>query len=98
MGIRHIALFRWIEGVTPEQVERVEALLGRLPGVIPELRGYEFGADLGIGAGNYDFAVVADVEGEPGFLAYQRHPDHQAALAVIKPMLADRAAVQFNID
>ncbi|GAA3964462.1 Dabb family protein [Thermobifida alba] len=97
MGIRHIALFRWNEGVTPEQVEHVEELLGKLPGAIPELKSYSFGADLGLGAGNHDFAVVADVEGESGFLAYQNHPDHQAALAVIKPMLADRAAVQFTV-
>ena len=38
MGIRHIALFRWNEGVTPEQVEHVEELLGKLPGAIPELK------------------------------------------------------------
>ncbi|MEY9213411.1 Dabb family protein [Thermobifida halotolerans] len=97
MGIRHIALFRWTEDVTPEQVEQVEKILGGLPGAIPELKSYSFGADLGIGTGNHDFAVVADVEGESGFLAYQNHPDHQAALRVIRPMLADRAAVQFDI-
>ncbi|GLU46459.1 Dabb family protein [Nocardiopsis ansamitocini] len=98
MGIRHIALFRWNEGVSPEQVERVGAVLGTLPGVIAELKGYGFGPDLGIGSGNYDFAVVADVETEQDFLAYQRHPEHQAALAVIRPLLADRAAVQFGIE
>ncbi|WP_083947969.1 Dabb family protein [Thermobifida cellulosilytica] len=72
-------------------------MLGRLPEAIPELKSYSFGADLGIAAGNHDFAVVADVEGEEGFRAYQEHPDHQAVLAVIRPMLADRAAVQFTL-
>ncbi|GAA3764943.1 hypothetical protein HDA32_001242 [Spinactinospora alkalitolerans] len=97
MGIRHIALFRWIEGTTPEQVEAVEERLTKLPGLIPQLKAYAFGADLRIGSGNYDFAVSADVAGESDFIAYRDHPEHQAVLAVIRPMLADRAAVQFNI-
>ncbi|MFC7329519.1 Dabb family protein [Marinactinospora rubrisoli] len=96
MGIRHIALFRWIAGTTPEQVEEVEEVLSRLPGRIPQLRGYVYGADLGIGSGNYDFAVVADVASESDYLAYRDHPEHQAALRLIRPLLADRASVQFN--
>lgn len=97
MGIRHIALFRWNDTVTPDQVEQVITALSKLPAAIPELKNYAFGADLGFAAGNYDFAVVADLDGEDGFRAYQDHPDHRAALAIIAPMLADRVAVQFAL-
>lgn len=97
MRIRHIALFRWKDTVTSDQVERVKTVLSKLPGAIPELKSYAFGEDIGLAAGNYDFAVVADLDGEDGFRAYQDHPDHQAALAIIAPMLADRVAVQFTL-
>ncbi|GAA4916338.1 Dabb family protein [Streptomonospora salina] len=98
MALRHIALFRWSEGVTPAQIARVEEALGRLPGLIPALDGYSFGRDLGIGPDTYDFAVVADVADEDAFAAYRDHPEHQAALGVIRPLLADRASMQFRAD
>ncbi|MDA8371739.1 MAG: Dabb family protein [Nocardiopsaceae bacterium] len=98
MALRHIALFRWIDGVRPEQVATVREGLARLPSLIPELKAYTFGPDLEIGSGTYDFAVVADVADEQAFAAYRDHPEHQAVLATIKPLLADRAAVQFRID
>lgn len=97
MALRHIALFRWQDGTTPEQVARVEGVLGSLPGVISALDAYAFGPDLGIGPDTFDFAVVADVADESAFAAYRDHPDHQAALALIRPLLADRAAVQFQV-
>ncbi|QBI55593.1 Dabb family protein [Streptomonospora litoralis] len=96
MALRHIALFRWSEGVTSEQVARVEEELSRLPGVIPQLDGYSFGRDLGIGADTFDFAVVADVADEDAFAAYRDHPEHQEVLGVIRPLLAERASVQFR--
>ena len=97
MALRHIALFRWQDGTTPEQVARVEEALGALPGVISELDAYAFGPDLGVGPDTFDFAVVADVADESAFVAYRDHPEHRAALSMIRPLLADRAAVQFQV-
>ncbi|MUL42110.1 Dabb family protein [Streptomonospora sp. PA3] len=98
MALRHIALFRWSEGVTPEQVAEVERTLSRLPAAIPQLDGYSFGPDLGIGPDTFDFAVVADVADEDAYAAYRDHPEHQAALDVIRPLIAERAAAQFRTD
>ncbi|GAB3204773.1 Dabb family protein [Marinactinospora thermotolerans] len=97
MTIRHIALFRWAQGVTPEQIASVEEGLSRLPAAIPQLLSYSYGADLGLGAGNHDFAVVADLADDEAFRVYRDHPEHQAVLAVVTPLLADRAAVQFTL-
>ncbi|MDA2806320.1 Dabb family protein [Nocardiopsis suaedae] len=97
MAIRHIALFRWNGEATPEKVDRIRDALARLPGRIPELRAYTFGPDLGISEGTYDFGVAADVDDEAGLEAYRDHPDHQAALALIRPLLADRASVQIAV-
>lgn len=97
MTLRHIALFRWKDEVTEAQIAEVEGLLGALPDAVPELRSYTFGRDAGISEGAFDFAVVADVDDEAGFVAYRDHPDHQAALVVMRPLLADRAALQYPL-
>ncbi len=94
---RHVAMFRWVEGATAEQIDAVEAGLRELPARIPALRAYQFGRDAGINEGNFDFAVVADFDDADGYLAYRDDPAHRAVLVErIQPILAARAAVQFE--
>jgi hypothetical protein len=95
---RHVVLLRWVAGATEAQRSHVEAGLAELPGVIPELRGYQFGADVHMSEGNYDLAVVADFDDVAGYLVYRDHPTHVAVITErIRPILADRAAVQHEI-
>lgn len=98
MTLRHIALFRWSDDATPAKIAEIEQRLSQLPAAIPELEGYAFGSDLGISADTFDFAVVADVADEHAFAVYRDHPEHQAVLGIIRPLLADRAAVQYRLD
>jgi hypothetical protein len=60
--VRHVVCFRWKEGTTPEQVDEVAAALRELPRLIPEIRSFKYGPDLGVNAGNWDFAVVAEFD------------------------------------
>jgi hypothetical protein len=95
--IRHVVMFRWIAEATPEQKQRVPEELGRLPGLVPTLRAYHVGADLGLVEGNFDFAVAADFDDLDGYLAYRDHPEHQAIIArYTRPIIAERAAVQYE--
>lgn len=94
---RHVGLFQWVEGVTPEQIAAVGDALFPLPAVIPEIRSFRFGPDTGLAEGNFDYAVTADFDDVDGFRAYRDHPDHRlVARQVIGPILAARAAVQFD--
>jgi hypothetical protein len=96
---RHVVMFRWNEGTTAEHVKAAEEGLAELPSAIPELRAYAFGPDAGINEGNFDFAVVADFDDAAGYVAYRDHPAHQAVLAErLRPHIAERAAVQFQVD
>ena len=71
--------------------------LSRLPALVPSLRAYRLGADLGVNPGNFDFAVAADFDDVDGYLAYRDHPEHRAIIAeFIQPIVAERAAVQFE--
>jgi hypothetical protein len=95
---RHVVLLRWIAGATAEQRAAVEEGLATLPGLIPEIRTYELGADVHVSEGNFDLAVVADFDDFDSYLVYRDHPDHVAVIAErIRPILADRAAVQHEI-
>jgi hypothetical protein len=95
---RHVALFTLKEGTTPQQVEKIAAELRTLPGSIPELRAYHVGPDAGVDTGNWEFAVVADFDSATDYVLYRDHPAHQAIITeYIRPLIADRAAVQYEI-
>ncbi len=90
-------MFRWVEGVTEAQIGEVGEALYALPAVIPEIRSYRFGSDLGLGEHNFDFAIVADFDDIEDFRTYRDNPDHRAvSRSVIGPLISDRAAVQFD--
>ena len=96
--IRHMVMFRWTPEATREQKERVKAELGRLPALIPQVRAYHIGEDLGLaGEINFDFAVAADFDDLGGFVAYRDNPEHREIIGkFIQPIAAQRAAVQYE--
>lgn len=97
-GFRHVVMFTWTDEASDEQKQRVAERLAALPGLIPELRAYDFGPDAGMNPGNKDFVVVADFADREAYLTYRDHPDHRAAIdECITPILASRAAVQYEL-
>jgi hypothetical protein len=95
--IRHMVLFQWTEEATPEQKQRAADELGRLPSLVPSLRAFHLGPDLGLREGNFDFAVAADFDDLEGYLAYRDDPEHRAIVVeFITPIAAQRAAVQYE--
>jgi hypothetical protein len=96
---RHVVLLRWIADATEEQRSHVTSGLAELPGLIPEIRDYRFGADAHMSEGNFDLAIVADFDDVDAYLVYRDHPDHVSLIKErIRPILADRAAVQHEIE
>ena len=90
-------MFRWTPEAAEEQKQRVAAELSRLPALLPVLRAYRMGADLGVNEGNFEWAAVADFDDLEGYLTYRDHPEHRAIVEkFIRPITAQRAAVQFE--
>ena len=76
------------------------AALATMPELVPSDR-HATGSvrDLGAsGAGNMDFAIVADVRHDRGLAGLRQAPGARRACAatVIRPWIAERAAVQFE--
>ena len=96
--IQHVVVFRWRQGVTESDVAAVSAALAGLPSVIPEIRAYAYGPDLGLVEGNGDYAVTALFDSAADLLAYRNHPAHQTFLVeVLSPLLDQRVGVQFDV-
>ena len=96
--IRHVVVFRWLEGTTPEQIAALRAGLDGLPGAVPSILTYSYGPDLQLGEGRWDYAVVGDFADARGYQAYVDHPVHDAVRRdLIMPLVADRANVQIQL-
>ncbi len=96
--LRHVAVFRWVEGTAPAAVSALAGGLAGLPGSIPEIREFRFGPDAGLGmSANADYAVVADFDDAGAYSVYAAHPDHQDVIVrLLRPILAERMSVQFS--
>ena len=96
--IRHCVLLRFDPRATDEQRRAVLEGLATMPDEIEAIQRYEFGLDAGLADGNWDLAVTADFADVAGYRVYAGHEAHvQLITERIKPILADRAAVQFEI-
>jgi hypothetical protein len=94
---RHVVLIKWKEGTDPAQVEAVASALIRMPTLMPFIRRYDLGPDLGV-TGSHDFAIVADFDSVEDYRTYADHPDHKAVTAeFIAPILDSMARVQFTV-
>jgi hypothetical protein len=96
--IRHVVVFTWLAEATAEQKAEAQAALVTLPPLMKGLRSYTYGPDLGLRAGNADFAIVADFDDLESYIAYRENPVHQDIITrLIVPIAAERRAVQFEI-
>lgn len=90
--VRHVVMFRWID---EQQKSAVRQALAGLPAAVPEIAGYWFGDDLGLGHGNFDFAIVGDFADRAAFLRNALKPVHLATVAEhLRPLVRQRVAVQ----
>jgi hypothetical protein len=97
--LRHLVLMKWTPEATPAQISSVVDGLRGLPAAIPEIRRYDIGTDLGLRDGTYDLALVAEFDDADDWRVYAGHPDHLAVIDDrIRPILADRASVQHQLD
>jgi hypothetical protein len=95
--IRHVALFRWTDGATDAQKKRAADEVATLPTLVPSIRAFACGEDVGISQGNFDFAATADFDDAAGYVAYRDNPDHRAMVDThIVPIAAQRATIQFG--
>jgi hypothetical protein len=100
---RHVVLFKWNPGTSPETVKEVVDGLNACGRALAVTRSYTCGPDVktsgGLGGAEdrFDFAIVADFDDEDGWRVYDQDPEHNRLRAeLIRPLIASRMTVQFE--
>jgi hypothetical protein len=97
--ILHLVTFRWHDDTTPEQVAELTAALTAMAAAIPELRAYVCGVNMRLRPSPADYGVAAVVDDEDGLTAYLDSDAHAAVYErLLGPMIADRTAVQLEVE
>ena len=97
MPFRHVVMFQWADDAPDDQVERVRAGLEDLRSVIPQIRSYVHGSDVGVAEGNFDYVLVADFDNVNDWRVYRDHPVHVLFIEEhIKGKVKNRGAVQYQ--
>ncbi len=87
--LRHVVLFKFKDGTTPEQIKQVEEAFRALPSKIKEIKGFEWGLNNSPENINQGFThcFFLSFDSEKGREVYLPHPDHKAFGAVLRPYL-----------
>jgi hypothetical protein len=75
----------------------ITAALTALPSTIPEILSLQVGSNVAYPESNWDLVLIADYASIADLEAYQVHPDHVAATHIIRPLVASRSNVDFEV-
>jgi len=89
--LRHVVLFKFKEGTTPADIQKVEAAFVALPSKIAEIKDFEWGLNNspeGLDKG-FTHCFFLTFDSEEGRAVYLPHPAHKAFGKVLGPHLED---------
>lgn len=96
--IKHVVFAKFKEETTEVEIADLEKSLGALPGLIPEIKVYEFGRDIMHSERSYDFCLVSAFENVDTLKRYQVHPDHVVVLNKVLKLCSSILAVDFDLN
>ena len=98
MTIAYVVTFSFTselkESDTDTIAQQLRSIARRIEGVLM----FHCGRDLSLAPGTADFAIAAIFASPEALSAYQSDREHLALVARLKPAIAARSAVQFNVD
>jgi hypothetical protein len=87
--LRHVVMFSFKQGTTPEQIKKVEDAFAQLPKKIDTIIGFEWGTNNSpekLSQG-YTHCFFLSFKDEAGRAVYLPHPEHKAFGATLGPVL-----------
>ena len=98
-GIRHIVCLKFIEEASLEQIGEIEKKFPALQESIPGIVSIEWGTNNSPEGLNKDFShcFIVTFENEEARSNYLPHPNHQAFVDILKPLLDDVFVIDFNL-
>ena len=93
----HIVLMKWHKEISEQAVEEISSALDRLHAKTSLLLDYRHGIDLGIGEGNWDYAVIATFANKKHYEIFRDDPEHRELIEkLILPWRFKLAAIQIK--
>lgn len=93
--VKHLVLLKFKKDAGEAGICELEKKLGALPGVISEIKSYEFGRDIVRSERSYDFGLVSVFEETEALKRYQIHPKHQEVLKIVKNLCESVVVADF---
>ncbi|HKI61739.1 MAG TPA: Dabb family protein [Mariprofundaceae bacterium] len=91
--VRHIVMWKLKNKADAAEIKgRLEALAGRIPGLLHA----EVGVDFLASDQSADLVLVADLESREALAAYQAHPEHQSVVPLVKAAALSRIVVDYE--
>ncbi|HUG66105.1 MAG TPA: Dabb family protein [Pirellulaceae bacterium] len=87
--LKHAVFFRFKEDAAPEEITKVEEAFAALPSKIDTIKDFEWGTNNSPEnhAAGFTHCFMVTFDTEEGRAAYLPHPDHEAFVEILKPVL-----------
>ena len=95
--LRHVVLFKFKDGVSPEQVQEVVTAFGALPSKIETIEDLEWGTDVGVEnlAAGFTHCFIVTFRNAADRDTYLPHPAHEEFKKLAVPRIEKVLVVDF---
>ena len=97
--LRHVVLFKFKDGTSPEDIANVEKAFAALPAKIPQIAGFEWGTDCSVEnlSQGFTHCFVLTFKSKKDRDDYLPHPEHKAFGKILGPHLDKVLAVDYVV-
>ena len=94
---RHVVFFKFKDSATPEQVQAIEKAFGELAKKVETVKAFEWGTNVSPENLNDGFThcFLVTFADKAGLEVYLPHPEHDAFVAKLKPLLDKVCVVDY---
>lgn len=96
--IRHVAMFKWKEGVSDDQKVAARDALANLKTAVPSVVEYTVGFDIERNPNNWDMVLVGDFDDVPALEEYFAHPVMNAASDLVASVTQKEITARVQIE
>ena len=96
MTVKHMVLVEWKDDADQATIDSFMSMVGAFQGKIDGVESVEWGENFSDRAGNFTHAAIVTLRDKEALAGYGPHPEHQAALAVASPAVANIMVADFE--
>ena len=95
--LRQITAIRFTDDGKAEALQHIGAAFKAISALVPGIRRFDYGPDLVLLEGAYDYALVIDFDDAESWRSYRDHPEHLAFAAKFAAYADAAVRVQYEV-